>query len=237
MDFFDYWRIIRRRWWLIAVPLIVVCVSYPLLHSDPPVTYSASMRFVVGVEPERTSTDVYRYDRYYTWLTAEYLLDDLAEVVKSRVFAQDVASLSDIDIPASTIHAATSAGKLHRILQVSVSWHNPTELEAIANAVVEALEHHGSDYFAQLSTPSAVISLIDPPSIHQIPPSLRDRLDFPIRVILAVTLGVVLAFAADALDRTIRDRRDAEKLEVPLLAEIPSQRGWWSRLWHGPRMP
>lgn len=236
MDLYAYWRIVRRRWWIIIVLLAVVSLSYPLMHSPPPERYVANMRFVVGVEPELTPADVYSYDRYYTWLTAEYLLDDLAEVVKSQAFAQDVAALSQISVPAGAIQAATSAGKLHRILQVSTSWHNAQELEKIANAVVQTLQLHSADYFAQLSTESAVISVIDPPSIYKAAPSLRERLDLPLRLILAVGFGILLAFALDALDRTVRDRRDAERLGLPLLAEIPNSRGWWSRLWHGPGM-
>ena len=72
------------------------------------------MRFVVGIRPERQG-DYYAYDRYYTWLTAEYLVDDLSEVVKSRSFAEDVATLAGLPVgarphPGSHIGRKTSSG-------------------------------------------------------------------------------------------------------------------------------
>ena len=89
-----------------------------------PTTFSASMRFNVGIQPERIP-DVYTYDRYYTMLTSEYLVDDLGEIVRSQVFAQEVSrrlAEKGIVVPAGAIGASTQPGKLHRILTVNVSW-------------------------------------------------------------------------------------------------------------------
>ena len=173
MELVRYWRIIKRRWWLVAVLLAVVLAAYPLSASRPPASYSASMRFAVGLQPEPRSGAYYTYDYYYTWLTAEYLVDDLSEVVRSNVFAQDVATTSGVAVPPGAIQGATSAGKLHRILTVQITWGNADELERIANAVVQVMTERGDTYFAQLGTDSAVVSVIDPPSIGQVGASLR----------------------------------------------------------------
>ncbi len=76
MELVRYWRIIKRRLWLVAVLLAVVLASYPFSASRPPASYNASMRFAVGLQPEPRSGAYYTYDYYYTWLTAEYLVDD-----------------------------------------------------------------------------------------------------------------------------------------------------------------
>jgi capsular polysaccharide biosynthesis protein len=184
------------------------------------------MRFVVGLRPEPSNGPYYTYDRYYTWLTAEYLLDDLAEVVKSRAFVQDVARSAGLDLPPGIIQGATAAGKLHRILTVTINWPNAEELTRIANALVSVLCEHGATYFAQLSADSAVISLIDPPSVSQAGVPLRQRLDLPLRLLLALIAGVGLTFLLDYLDVTIRNRADLEELKLPILAEIPSRHRW-----------
>ena len=236
MELLFYWRIVRRRFWLILFLLLVLLLSHWLAKPELPTSYVASMRFVIGLRPEPRSGEYFTYDRYYTWLTAEYLVDDLAEVVKSRAFAQDVARLvntidapsTGLDIAPGVIQGMTSAGKLHRILNVSVTWHDRSVLERIANAGADILRTRSEDYFAQLSTETAVISLIDPPSIAIVGPSLRQRLDLPLRLILALGAGIALAFLLDYLDTSIRDRADLEKLDVPLLAEIPT-RLWWRR--------
>jgi capsular polysaccharide biosynthesis protein len=232
-----YWSIICRRLWLVVGLVVIVLASYLLtMHKAAP-TYTAGMRFVVGLKPEPTSGGYYTYDRYYTWLTAEYLLDDFAEVVKSRAFAQDVTALAGIDVPVGAIQSATSAGKLHRILSITISWPDAQELTRIANAFSEVLLKQGDKYFAQLATGSGMLTLIDPPSISQAGSSLRQRLDLPLRLALALVAGIGLAFLLDYLDDTIRHQADLAKLGLPILGEIPSQRTRWTRPWRRRALP
>lgn len=226
-----YWGIVRRRLWVVLCLLCLFLLSYFLLTPSRPVCYVANMRFVVGLTPDQNPARFYTYDRYYTWLTAEYLIDDFAEVVESKVFAQDVASVAALDVPPGAVQGATSAGKLHRILTIDVTWHDQEEVKLIADAVVQVLCDQGETYFAQLATGSAVVFLIDPPHVSQVGPSLRQRLDLPLRLIVALGAGIFLTFLLDYLDDSIRHRADLEKLDLPILAEIPPCRRWASRLW------
>jgi len=219
-----YWSIIRKRLGIVLALLGVVFVSYVAFQPTVASGYVAQMRFVVGVRPEPATDDYYRYDRYYTWLTAEYLVDDLAEVVKSQAFAGDVARLAGLEVPVGAIQGATSAGKLHRILQVSITWHDAAQLERIANAVVETLQTRGHVYFAQLATDEAAVAVIDPPTIHAVGASLRQRLDLPLRLLLALAAGVGLAFLLEYLDDSVRGRADLAALGLPVLGEIPRRR-------------
>jgi capsular polysaccharide biosynthesis protein len=229
MELRRYWSILARRVWLVVALVTIVLATYLAFATEPQTTYSAGMRFVVGIRPEREG-DYYAYDRYYTWLTAEYLVDDLSEVVKSRAFAADVAALAGIAVAPGPIQAATSAGKLHRILSVGVTWPNDQELAQIASAVATILTTNADTYFAQLSTDSAVISLIDAPAIAPIGRSLRDRLDLPLRLVLAAIAGIGLAFLLDYVDGSVRDRSDLASLGLPIIGEIPSRHPWRDRL-------
>jgi len=231
-----YWRILARHGWIVLGLPLLVAIMYPFTHAPGAQTYSAGMRFVVGLRPEQPATEEYTYDRYYTWLTAEYLIDDLSEVVKSRRFAEDVSAVAGLAVPPGTIQGATSAGKLHRILSVSVTWGNAEELRRIADAIPQVLVERGGTYFAQLSAENAVISLIDPPTVTPVGPSLRDRLDLPLRLILAVIAGLALAFLLDYLDDSVRSRADVAALGVPVLGEVPGLRTVWQRL-RGCRLP
>ncbi|MFH1085072.1 MAG: hypothetical protein V1772_04850 [Chloroflexota bacterium] len=236
MELRNYWRILQRRLWLVAALLVAMGLSYVASAPRPTPSYMAHMRFVVGIRPEPAHGDAYRYDRYYTWLTAEYLVDDLAEVVKSRAFAEDISAAAGVAVPAGVIQGATSAGKLHRLLTVTLTWHNDDELGRLAQAVVRTLQEQGGRYFAQLGTEDAVISVVDPPEISVVGPSLRQRLDLPLRLILALIAGVGLAFLADYLDPSVRSRHDLEAAGVAILAEIP-RRGLRLRLGRRRRVP
>jgi len=234
MELRQYWAIIARRAWIIVVLLAAVLFSYLALAPEPTPAYSAGMRFVVGVRPERQG-DYYAYDRYYTWLTAEYLVDDLSEIVKSRAFAEDVANLAGVPVPAGAIQGATSTGKLHRILSVSLTWPNDQELTRIADAVVSLLTTSADRYFAQMSTESAVVSLIDAPVVSPVGRSLRERIDLPLRLLLALAVGIGIAFLLDYVDVSVRHRQDLLSLGLPVLGEIPAGRGW--RAWLPLRRP
>jgi uncharacterized protein involved in exopolysaccharide biosynthesis len=169
MELREYWHIIRRRWWLpvglaIAVGLLTVVMQRPWQPRPP--SYNATMRFNVGIQPQRLS-DVYTYDRYYTMLTSEYLVDDMGEIVRSQRFAQEVSRrLADqgISVPAAAIGASTQPGKLHRILTVNVSWGDPTELKSIAEAVAATVTEGSAEFFSQFSADEADIRLIDLPA-------------------------------------------------------------------------
>jgi capsular polysaccharide biosynthesis protein len=227
-----YWHIIWQRVWLVILLLLLVLGSYVVTYRPSAPTFIASMRFTVGITPEPSSGQYYTYDRYYTWLTAEYLIDDLSEVVKSGAFAQDVALISGIAVSPGAIQGATSSGKLHRILSLSISWPNETELRQIATVAAQVLQQHNNRYLGQLGTDNAVITLIDPPTISQTAKSLRQRLDLPLRLLLALVAGIILVFIIEYLDDTIRGRDDLDHLGVPVLAEIPRKKGWLYAMLH-----
>jgi capsular polysaccharide biosynthesis protein len=228
MELRAYWRIIARRWWLpVGLALLVAVLS--LAAQRPwqarPSSYAASMRFNVGIKPERIP-GVYTYDRYYTMLTSEYLVDDLGEIVRSQAFASEVSNrlaAQGITVPAGAIGASTQPGKLHRIMTVNVTWPNEQELQAIANAISATLTQSSADFFAQFSADEADIKQIDPPVLGVVGAPTRDRLDLPLRILLALGAGVALCFLLDYLDRSVRERKDLESLGLTVLSEIPKR--------------
>ncbi len=227
MELRHYWAIIKRRIWIPIAVVLLILISYGFTYRPPQPQFVAHMRFVVGVKPEPNPLQHYTYDRYYTWLTAEYLVDDLSEVVKSYAFARDVASLSGLAVQPGVIQGSTSAGKLHRILDITIIWNDPKELLQIADAVVETLETRGATYFGHLSTENATIALIDPPAISPVAPSLRQKLDLPLRLILGTLAALGLIFILDYLDDSVRDVADAQSLGIPIVGQVPARRRWW----------
>ena len=226
MELRSYWRIIVRRWWL-PVGLTLLVLVFTLAMQRPwqakPTTYSASMRFNVGIQPERVP-GVYTFDRYYTMLTSEYLVDDLGEIVRSQVFAQEVSKRlaeKGITVPAGAIGASTQPGKLHRILTVNVGWPKQDEIGAIAEAIVATLTESSADFFSQFSADEADIRLIDPPAVGAVGRPAREQLDLPLRLLLALFAGIALAFLADYLDTSVRDRTDLDRLGLEVLGEVP----------------
>lgn len=230
MELRQYWQIIRRRLWIIITLLAVVAAVSLVIRPTRAPSYQTSMRFLLGLEPEPKTGDYYTYDKYYTWLTAEYLVDDVSELVRSVTFAQAVSarlSTAGISVPAGAISGSTQAGRLHRILTVNIGWGDAKQLADIANAVAAVLPEEIARHLAQVGTSGVTASLIDPPSIGVVGPGLKQKLDLPIRLFLALAAGIVLAFVLDYLDDSVRNRKEIESQGLPVLAEIPpAGRAW-----------
>ncbi len=223
-----YWQIIWKRAW-IPVLLVVVVVAVSLLtQKTVPPTYSTTMRFTIGVKPQEVANQ-YSYDSYYAWLASEYLADDMTAIVSSQTFADDINQRlaemgSGVQIPPGIINGVTIAEKQHRILRLNANWGNPEELVDISQAIVAVMEQDSAKYVAQLGTPAGLISAIDAPSPPVAnPPSLTQRLDLPVRLLLALVAGVALAFLLDYLDDSVRDRAELEAMGISVLAEVPKK--------------
>jgi capsular polysaccharide biosynthesis protein len=228
MELKEYGHIIWKRAWIPALLVIVVAAAGLLTGQSPSLSYSTSMRFTVGVKPQELP-DQYTYDSYYAWLASEYLADDLSAIVSSGAFAADVNRRlaergSLVQLPPGNITAITFAEKQHRILRLNISWGNAAELAEIAQAIVTVMEQDSPKYLTQLGTPGALITVIDepaPPGAN--PPSLTQRLNLPVRLLLALAAGLALAFLLDYLDTSVRGRSELEAMGIAVLAEVPKK--------------
>ncbi len=223
MELRQYWHIIQRRWWLVAaLPLIVLVISL-VTYQAPATLYQVTMRFAVGIEGGEPVSAVSGEGRSDAWLASEYLADDLSEVLKGGDFAARISEQVGFGVPAGTL----SASREHRIMTVNITWGNRDQAQAIAEVVGAVVEDGGAAYFPQLAGVEAKAVLIDGPGIGQVGRSLKDKLDLPARLFVALVAGVALAFLWDYLDDTVRDRADLESLGARVLGEIPRE----SRVW------
>lgn len=230
MELRAYWEILRRRWWLplllAALVALISAVQLRPWQTRPP-SYSASMRLLVGVLPA-TDAPVTAYDpRYYAWLTSEYLVDDFTEVVRSELFAQGVSDrLADqsIEIPAGVIKGSAATGEQHRIITLTFNWDDEQELIAIANAAAQEISENAAMYFQVLGTEGAGVTVLDGPTVSAVGASLRQRLEWPMRIGLGLLVGLGLVFLLDYLDTSVRNRREVETLGLPVIGEIPKDR-------------
>jgi len=223
MELRQYWHIIWKRIWIVVLLLIVVGAVSAVTYQPPPTTYSATMRFTVGIVPEERPAGEYGYDYYYTWITSEYMADDLAEIVKGGAFATAAQA------PAGSISGSAE----HRILTVTVTrtgGQEAAEVTArIASDAATLLQERAGEFFAQVNHNPAAADLVlnDPPVVVPLPPGLTVRLDLPLRLGLALLAGVALTFLLDYLDPTIRNCAELEDMGLPVMGEIPAQQKRW----------
>jgi capsular polysaccharide biosynthesis protein len=217
MELRQYGQILWRRWWLIALLLVLVLGLSLLTYRPPAPVYQASMRFAIGIEGQSPVLAVSGEGRSDAWLASEYLADDLSEVLKGGDFASRISREVGFAVPAG----AVAASREHRIMTVTITWGDRDQVQSIAEAVGAAVEDGGAAYFPQLEGVRAQAVLIDGPAIGQVGRSLRQKLDLPLRLFLALAAGIGLAFLLEYLDDTVRGRAEVEAMGVAVLGEIP----------------
>ncbi|MBN1179617.1 MAG: hypothetical protein JXD18_10415 [Anaerolineae bacterium] len=218
MELKRYWNVFIRRWWLVAVPVLMVLMVTLLTYQTPATVYQVVMRYAAGSEPAGLSED---YDRYYPWLTSEYIANGLADVAETRAFAEAVgARLQGVDPGA--IQGAIATDNAQSIMVAYLTWPDPEQVLSIAEAITAELTENGAAYFPQLDGLDPAVRLLDAPHPVPLPPGLRAQLMGPaIRLGLAFAVGIGLAFLWHYLDDTIRGKEELEDMGIGVLAQIP----------------
>ena len=222
MELRAYWRILIHRWWLIVAPVLVVSIHVASTYTRPAPLYQVVMRFAAGTEPAGVSKD---YDRYYPWLTSEYVANGLADAAETHAFAQTVsARLVEMGVELSTeaVQSAIVTDNAQSILVVYLTWFDSAQAEAMAKAVVSELSQSSAVYYPQLAGVGPAVRALDPPVARPVAPSLRTQLLEPIvRMSLAAVAGAALAFLWHYLDPTVREAAELEAMGLAVLARVP----------------
>ena len=225
MELREYARVLWRYLWIIVVLPVVVGVGSWVFRPQPAPQYAAGVRFTIGVNAP-PATQVTGYDPILTaYQASEYIRDDFVEVVHSDLFADDVnAQLAKMGVSGITVrrgNISAAVEKQRRLMSLSVTWNNPEQAQQIVDAAIKNLAENNPKYFAQLGSTAASVTIIDKPVVSRTGASLRDQLDIPIRIALALLAAIALAFILEYLDTSVRDARDAEALGLRVVGEIP----------------
>ncbi len=221
MEIREYWRILRRRWWIPAA-LVVLAAAFSLATYRPPATYyQASVRFTIGVSADRSVQGV---DPILTaYQASEYIRDDFVEILHSEMFANDVnGNLQGSGLTVSKNNISGAVEKQRRIMSMLITAGTAGQARTIAQAAAKSLETQNAKYFKQLGSEGATVAIIDGPDVGAVGPGLRQQLDIPIRLALALVAGLVLAFLFDLTDDSVRSAGEVEAMGMPVLGEIPT---------------
>ena len=226
MELRSYFKILTRWWWLILLPPLVVG-AYTLVKRQPAgTTYATTLRYTAGQPQPQAGSG---YDpNYYRWLTSEYIIGGLKDWVKTGAFAQALSvevTARGLNLSAGAVAGAIAATDNQRsILVVYLSWPNDKELLTIADAVTAVLQTRNADVFPQLGGQLATVTPLDQPSVGPVPPSLRVRYDWLLKVGLGLAVGLALALVAHYFDPRVREKDELERLGVQVIVEIPKDR-------------
>ncbi|MBN2303216.1 MAG: hypothetical protein JXQ72_01985 [Anaerolineae bacterium] len=233
MELIAFVQLVRRRWWLIALPAVVVLIlTLPRLKTaiSPPVTYGVQVRLTVAAPPDAEIEGVttpYEDTAYVPWLASEYVVVNMPAWITSDAFAAEVERLLDdqgLDLPGDDLRRAFAADSIRSVLVLYVGWDDAGEIRRITDAAITVLQTRTGTYFPQFAAQPAQVIPLDEVDVSQTAPPFTARLDPIIRLMIGLAAGIGLAVLAEYLDDSIRARADVEALGLPVLAEVPRER-------------
>lgn len=227
MELLLIFRVLRRRWWLALIPVVIVglIVGRDLLTNRSATSggFSTVIRYSAAQEldalPERSG------DYQDIWLASELTVNALTAWVQTGSFKQEVAQKTgELGLEIDPAALGVNADNERSIGQLFLSWPDETQLQIIAQAAVGVLQTRSQTYFPQLGSQPARVTVLDVPVIVPAAPPIADRFAPFIRLGLGLLIGVALAFLAEYLDTTVRTRQDIESLGLAVIATIPHEK-------------
>ena len=196
-------------------------------YRPAPPAYNAGVRFIVGQPPGAAAAEADE-QRYYNWLTSEYIVNGLTDWVRGIRFAEAVVARVEMDtgqrIIPTAIQAGLAADNARSMLTISFTGGDPETVRLALDGIIAVLTEDNAAALPQLGGETAVLTQLDDVVVTPISAGVRSQLDLPLRVALGLVTGVGLALLAHYLDPAVRDRAEVERAGLSVLAEIPKEK-------------
>lgn len=221
MELVDYVRVLRRRWVVIVVAMIVCGgAAYGLAARRAP-AYTTSTRLVVatissgslGDEVSRRALSISRAADYATFVGTSPAID---------------AAMLAAGYPPGTPRpsAQGKADGKSPFLTITVTGTDPVLAAAVANAFQRSLLPVVAALDASPRADPRTLTTVDPAAVLSTPTSPKPRRDAAIALALGLILGLGMAFVKEALDRTYVDADVLERATgLTVLGVVPDELG------------
>ena len=225
MNLAQIFRIFRRRWLFMVIPAALVLAITIFTAEEaviPPPSYNVGVRFLVSPPLPADNATAEEEARYYQWLTSEYLTNGLADWVNGIGFAEKVTAKTaekGFEVDPLVLFRSTSADAIRSRLTIIMNYSDRDALQALMESAIEVIEEENAIGIPHLGLESpAEIVLLDRPVVDEVPASIGNQLDLPVRVVLAIIAGLLVGFAVEYFDPYIRDKQDVAEAGLPILA-------------------
>lgn len=221
LDLFDYVRIIRRKWWLIA--LVVISVStltgvYSIYVKEP--IYEASTKIIVNQTASRSAVTQLDLNQINTNIQ---LIDTYKEIIKTPVILDRVVE----EYPQFQLTTEALIGKINvssvnntQVMTLIVKDNSYNKAAEIANAITEVFKEEIPSIF-NIENISILNKAKFEPQVrpHQVEPNVSVNL--AIGFILSLMIGIGIVLLLEYLDDTMKSEEEVERyLGLPTLTMI-----------------
>lgn len=224
MDLIGYLRLLRRRWWIILLA-IVVCLGsaigatrleHPRYTASTRVLVSGSSSIGAGDEMTRRSLANQRAVVFSQIVTAD-------PVINAAVAAA-AAQQPGAGIDLGGVVASASASGSNPFLTISVTARSAAAAKAVADSYPTVLPTQLAALDQVPSAIEALLTVVTPAALPTSPSSPQLRRNALIGLVLGIVLGIAAALMRELLDTRLRDSDEVRRLiRTPILGVIPRE--------------
>jgi capsular exopolysaccharide synthesis family protein len=221
MDARDYFRIVRRGWWLVLLAVMVALGAAALVTVRAEPRYEASVTFFITT-PSQGVTDAYQGSVFMQQRVKSY-----ADLLRSDRLARSVVAKTPLGLTAEEVQSRITSATIPDtvLLRGTVTDTEATRAlrltEAIATQFVElvtAVETTGE----QGRAGRIKVEVINGPRVGSTPVSPNPTRNFAVGALAGLLAGIGLAVLRTRLDNRLRDAVGLQRVTgSPLLGEIP----------------
>ncbi|SCL33206.1 protein-tyrosine kinase [Micromonospora rhizosphaerae] len=220
MDVRTYLRLIRRRWWIVLITLVVALATAALITVRTTPRYVASVTFFVA-SPSQGATDAYQGS-----LLSQQRVKSYADLLTSDRLAQTVVTANPLGLTAEQVRrkVSTSTPPDTVLLEASVTDTDRTR----ALRLTQTLSVKFTELVQKVETSSGggsapmKIEVVNGPRVSSAPVSPQPLRNLALGTLLGLLAGMGLAVLRGVADVRMRDGDNLQRTTgSPLLGEIP----------------
>ena len=219
IDLREYFAIIKKRFWIIALLAIISAlisgvISFFMLNP----VYEAKSTLIVNAD-KQAETQIVTGDQI---TVTQKLAVTYGEIIKSRIVLDDVIKNLKLENTYESLSGqiTVSPVKDTQIISISVQDTNPQKARDIANEIPKVFEKE-----AKRITKANDIQVIDKAILPQNPIKPNKMMNMAIAAVLGAMIGLFVVFLIEYLDNKLKTPQDIEKhLGLSVLGVVPNEK-------------
>ena len=221
LDLRDYFRIVRKRFWLIVIVVVVVCSlvgTYSIFIKKP--MFEASTKIVVNqtttpsantpLDLNQINTNIQLINTYKEVIKTPAILDQVVlKYPKLQLHTEDLSKMVNVSSVNNT-----------QVMTIVVRSTSYVKAAQIANAVSSVFEQEIPSIF-NVQNVTVLNEAKTDPDVRPQPVAPNIPLNLAIAFVVALMIGLGVSFLLEFMDDTIKTEADIkELLDMPTLAMI-----------------
>jgi succinoglycan biosynthesis transport protein ExoP len=221
MSLAGYIKVVRRRWWLIAIIVALSVAGAAVINVVSTRRYTASTELIVN-----GSSSFSAIAELNNRELAMQRAVTFAQLLGTSPATRDAMARASADGvtfgPADHPHVVVTANGTSPFIEISVTDTGARQAQAVANALIGVLPEVAQTLDTGESVSPGQVAVLSPAALPRTPSSPQAGIDLKVGVALGLVLAGIAAFAAESLDRRIRDGENiGDPSGLPTLAVVP----------------